>query len=182
MKKVYVIILMLGVFIGSELFVLSIIERLKTTPSKNPEQISIVKEIVRFAKTNDPVVKKKNLQSLFIEDIKSYIQNPEQQDKKLLTAMSYTGTIQKIENDKPNLITIVVEDENDIPIQMFVDWKKDKFMIYKRESSNLLKSDLNSMKVGDTVQIREFEEVLKDSMTVEDTKKIVNYVEVTLID
>lgn len=169
----FVLIVVLLAIIGSELYILSVVRNIK--PTENTQSR------VKITPILDPVLKKKNLQNLFIRDIQTYIQNPAKEDKKLITVLKYSGSIKEIKFIDPNKVNLTVQDTNNKVLQSFTDWDTTRFAVYRNEKNSLIQIKLSQLKKGDLVQIQEFEEVIKDSMVIDETKNLINYVEVIIL-
>ena len=173
MRKLHVVVLVLVVIIGCELYVLSFVRSINipsssSTLAKNTEQINAQ-------------VAKKNYQDRFMQVISGYIQDAKPTQNKLSVVSSYSGIIKEITNVNPNIVNLVIQDKNNNILQSYVKLNRSGIVVYKKEGSNLLLSSMDQVKKNDNVLIREFEEVVKDSMSVEDTKNTVNYIEITLV-
>lgn len=183
MKKVILLVGVLSVIAACEVYTLSYINKIKgSAPCTSSTKIPTpsVAPVVKIDKTNDQTIKK-SVQNLFIEDIQAYIQSSTSAKQKLLTVLSYSGTIKDITRVGSDRVTISIKDENNKTIQTYTRWQTSKFEVYKKTNLNLLRSDIEHLTKNDKVMIREFDEVIKDSMSTEETKNSIHYVEITQI-
>ncbi len=170
---IFVLIVILLAITGSELYILYVVQNLKPNQSNSQSKAKITPIL-------DPLLKKKNLQNLFLNDVKIYIQSPVTDKKRLLSVLRYIGSIKEISFSDANMVNLTIKDKDGKILQSFVDWNATKFTLFKNENKSLIQISLNKLKKGDFVQVQEFEEVIKDSMTVDETKNLINYVEIIL--
>lgn len=170
----FILIVILLTIIASELYILSVVQNTKPIQTSSQSK-------VRITPILDPVMKKKNLQNLFISDIQAYIQNPAKEKKKLITVLKYAGSVKEIKFINSNRVNLTIQDGDKKVLQSFIDWDTTKFVVYKSEKNTLIQIQLSQLKKDDLIQIQEFEEVIKDSMVVSETKNLLNYVEIIIL-
>lgn len=115
----------------------------------------------------------------YVESIESYVTNSQTPKKKLFSTLMYEGTVQAVSFPKKESVTLNIVDSDGKRIEQYLDFPIRGFRVYEKvKDGSLSVRKITDLQVKDKVSVRETEEVLTNTMKLQD---MTGYTEIVIL-